>query len=122
MEALEFLKDLHINPIIALLIVAGGFFQKAYLKNITQIGKIQILDSWKTLFVGTVFSIGYLIVVQLSEGLPKEIWVELFTSYVFATSFYELILGPVVKWISKKIGTVTETPVEEEKKDETQQN
>jgi hypothetical protein len=103
------------------LIVAGGFFAKSYLKTWTNIGKMHVLDSWKTLIVGTVFSVGYLVVVRLSEGLPKEIWTELFTSYIFATSFYELILGPVVTFIQKKISGATSTTPPEPQPEEPKQ-
>lgn len=107
MELLEQIKNLGIDPIIVILIIAGGFFATRYLGSLTkiQLGKMVISfnDAWKTLLVGTVFTILYIVVLHFSGELQRDMVKSFFYSYVFATSFYELLVGPIVKFIGNKI-------------------
>jgi hypothetical protein len=103
MEVLNFLKEIHIDPIIAMIIVAGGFFSKTYLKDLTNIGRFKFTDAWKTLLVGSIFITVYIIILSLTNAFPQDMWLEVFYSYIFATSFYELILSPIMASITKKI-------------------
>jgi hypothetical protein len=108
MDIIEFLRSFHIDPIVVVLIIAGGFFAKTYLGGLTHVRigvkQANISVAWKTLIVGTWFSAMYIGILAAIGQFSKDIWLELFYSYVFATSFYELIINPFTKWINKKLG------------------
>ena len=106
MNFFEELKAIHLDPIVVILILAAGFWQKTYLKSWTKlkIGRWSVLlsSAWKTLIIGTIFSILYTAVIFIS-GMDKDYqWPDLFYSYVFTTSFYELIVGPFSNWLKTK--------------------
>lgn len=107
MELIETIKRLGIDPVIVILIIAGGFSAKRYLASLTkiQIGKFvfNFNDAWKTLVVGTIFTTVYILVLKFTGELERNMFKSFFYSYVFATSFYELLVGPVVKFIGDKI-------------------
>lgn len=107
MDYSQFLKLLYLNPIIIVLVLGSGFWAKNYLKKWTgiRLGKyfVGLSVAWKTLIVGTVFTAIYILIVSKGVGVSKEMWIESFVSYIFATSFYELILAPVSEWIQGKV-------------------
>lgn len=84
-EANGFLLTLKINVMYVLLWVAAGYVQSQYFKWFTKFS-----DAWKTLVLGSVFSVVYAILLR--DVTTKATWVEFFASYIFATSFYELLL------------------------------
>lgn len=88
----EFLAALKINPMYVLLWVAAGYIQKTYLSSVTKLN-----EAWKTLILGSVFSVVYAILLR--PVAMKATWVEFFASYVFATSLYELFLKDLVNKI-----------------------
>ena len=90
----QFLTELNIDLMIVVMVLAGGFFSTTYLKSWKWAN-----DAWKTLIVGSVFSAAYVLVVFLEKEMTAQIWKSSLVSYVFATSFYEL----VIKWIKEKI-------------------
>lgn len=91
-----------IDPMVIVLVVAAGYFQRYYLK-IEFIGKYRVLPAWKTLFMGTLFVTIYVLIDRGGGKVDNAYLKKAFFSYIFATSFYELILGPVTFWIEKKI-------------------
>ncbi len=100
---LEMLAQLHIDPVMFLLIIAGGFFAKTYLKSWGW------TMAWKTLTVGTVFMTAWIGVIWLKGEWTKELWTTAFISYVSSTSFYELLINPFVRWINAITG---QTPID----------
>ena len=92
------------DPYVILLIIMGGYFQRYYWKSETKIGKIFILPAWKTLIVGTLFVIIYTLITKYDGTFAPSYVKQAFLSYVFATSAYELILGPITHMIEKKFG------------------
>lgn len=107
MDILAFFDSMHLDIIIIVLVIAGGFWAKTYLDGWThiRIGKWQpaFSNAWKTLIIGTVFAAIYVFILRITTGLPKDTYLRIFYSYVFATSFYELILGPFVVWVKSKL-------------------
>lgn len=91
-------NELGIDPMIIVLVIAGGFFATTYLK-----GWKWATDAWKTLIVGSIFSAAYVLVVFTEKEMTAQIWKSFLISYVFATSFYELC----IKWLSDKIKNIT---------------
>jgi hypothetical protein len=88
----EFLAALKINPMYVLLWVAAGYIQKQYFGWYSKIG-----EAWKTLILGSVFSLIYAILLR--PIMLKATWVEFFASYIFATSLYELFVKDLVNKI-----------------------
>ncbi len=107
MDYSQFLKLLHLNPIIIILVLGSGFWAKNYLKKWTalRIGKysVSVSTAWKTLIVGTIFTAIYILITSQGVDITKEMSIEFFVSYIFATSFYELILAPVSDWVQGKM-------------------
>ena len=81
----------HIDPISVLLVLAGGFFAKKWLKE------ININDTWKTLIVSTMMISGWVIVQYANGMLTREDYPKFFLSYCLATSFYELLIKRLVQ-------------------------
>lgn len=102
----EFLTAVKINPMYVLLWVAAGYIQKTYLAKVTKLN-----EAWKTLILGSVFSLVYAILLR--PIVMKATWVEFFASYVFTTSLYELFLKDLVnkiilfvkRFYEKKLGS-----------------
>lgn len=89
---------------IVLLVLAAGYFQRYYLKTIKIIGKVVIISAWKTLFISLLF-VGFYIWFAKGNGeLTPAYKKAAFFSYIFATSFYELLLGPLTWAIEKRVG------------------
>lgn len=88
--------------IIVGIVLVSGFFQKMYLKGF-YLSKDPSYDSaLKTLLVSLLFSTVYIILIKDPEKATN--WSKYFLSYVFATSLYELLITPFVRWIKKKTG------------------
>lgn len=85
----------NINPLVVLLVISSGYFQRYY------------LTSWnwskavKTLTVSFVVSVAYLF---MSNEVTKTILADYFFSFFIATSLYEIFLNPLTRWIEKKVG------------------
>ena len=91
----ELVKFNETNPFIDVVVVgmviAGGYFSKAYLTA------YKASDAIKTLIVGTVFTCLYLLLMFAAKH-PINI-VKCFISYAAATSFYELIIKEITKFV-----------------------
>lgn len=100
----SFLVALHINAMYVMLWVAAGYIQSTYFKT------AKFTDAWKTLFLGSLFSVVYAILLR--DAGKKETWVEFCASYIFATSLYELFIKSLAnkilfffkKWYLKMLG------------------
>ena len=102
MNILNWLQEnLHIDGVIVLIVIAAGFFQNRYMKTI-KVSKDEKTDSaWKTLIVSALLVTLKLVFAKANRD---ECW-DGVLSYFLATSFYEIILRPVVKYINKNLGT-----------------
>lgn len=98
MEYIKWLQEnLHIDPIVVLIVIASGFFQNRYLSSWV-IGKdTRASSALKTLLVSFVVCVIYLYLAFT----PRNAFANYFLSYFLATSLYELILRPLIKWINK---------------------
>ncbi len=99
----EYLKYLHIDPIIFLIVFASGFFVDRMFKGIVIFKEKRTDMAWKTLIVSFAVSVLYFYL----NGTPKDMYAELFLSYFVATSLYELLVRPFSKWLSKKVKKIT---------------
>jgi hypothetical protein len=83
----------NIDWVIVILVIASGYFQSAYLKD------LNFNDALKTLFVSFVVSGIYLLLV--GDLNDKASLARYFFSYFIATSLYEILLK---SWTKKLIG------------------
>lgn len=111
METLSYIKEyLHIDPIIVLLVIGAGFFQGYYLKSWTVVKDEKTNGALKTLIMSLLFVAGYIIILSVTDKLPKEVWANYFVSYILATSLYELLIRPLTKWIQKRLNKFSGEP------------
>lgn len=103
MEFIEKVLSLGWDPYIIMLVLASGFFQKKYLVGIKIIDKMS--DAHKTLFVSGLFSAIYIgvLVITKHENLSDKM-LGFVLSYIFATSFYEILIKPFSSSIEKFFG------------------
>lgn len=93
----------YIDPALVAIVILSGFFQARYCKF--RISKDDGYDkALKTLFVSVVASAIFIHLVHKTDKSIPIAWAKYFFSYFFATSAYELILGPVLKWFRRKTG------------------
>lgn len=98
MNILEYLKMIHIDPVIVLIVIASGFFQNRFLCY-WEISKDQkTAAAFRTLIVSAAASLIYLWLV----GVKRDAFAYYFLSFFLATSLYELLIRPLVKWIKKE--------------------
>lgn len=81
------------------IIIFGGIFLTKYTKGILLFGH-NIKDTYKVLFASVIVSI----IFYFLDGCGKECLIKYFFTYLFATSFYELI----VKWFLDKVKKLSE--------------
>lgn len=86
----------HIDPMVVLLVLMGGFFSKRYMSE------ININNALKTLIVGTMFTGIYLIVLSISGNLQKADYTKYFVSYCTATSLYEILIKKLMDLLKQK--------------------
>lgn len=95
----SFFNFLGIDWIVVLLYVCAGLIGKAYFPDYIRVPftKRNVTDAWRTLIVGTLIIAGY---VFLEYKYPSEFTratlKKLFVSYIFTTSFYELVLKDTI--------------------------
>jgi hypothetical protein len=83
----------NIDWVIVLLVIASGYFQAAYLKE------VNLNDALKTLMVSFIASGFYLVLA--GDLTNKASLAKYFFSYFIATSLYEILLK---SWTKKLIG------------------
>lgn len=86
----------HIDPIVVLLVLMGGFFSKRYMSE------ININNALKTLIIGTIFTGVYLVVLSISGNLQKADYTKYFVSYCTATSLYEMLIKKLMDLLKQK--------------------
>lgn len=97
MDILQWFQELHLDPTIILIVIASGFFQNKYFAGFT-VSKDKGYDAaLKTLALSAFVSIVYIILL----GEQKDTLSFYLISYFTATSFYELLIKPVVKLFTK---------------------
>lgn len=85
------------------LVILSGFFQKKYFKGFC-LSKDGAYDSaLKTLGLSAIVSGIYILLVK--DPNVATPYAKYFLSYFAATSLYELLINPFVKWIQKKTGS-----------------
>lgn len=91
------------NPIIMVLILAGGIASTRFLM------KWNWTDAWKTLIVGTFFTVGYLCIKVADKTFRMEDLESYFVTYCITTSLYELILKHFMIWIQNQFNFSSKT-------------
>jgi hypothetical protein len=95
----SFFGFLGIDWIVVLLYVCAGLIGKAYFPDRIHIPftKFNITDAWRTLIVGTVIIAVYVwIEYKYPTEFTRATLKKLFISYIFTTSFYELVLKDTI--------------------------
>jgi len=84
------------------IVLCSGFFQNKYLKAFYLSKDAGYDSALKTLAVSAVASVIYIVLVKDPESANN--WAKYFVSYFAATSLYELLVSPFVRWIKKVTG------------------
>lgn len=114
METIQILIDtinaLGIDWAVVLLYICAGLIVKAYLPDNVFIPftKVKITIAWLTLLLGSLITLIYVIIeYQYPTEFTRETLKKLFVSYIFTTSFYELVLKDTVVarivWVLEKL-------------------
>lgn len=91
---------LHINIIIVVLVIASGFFQSKYLGFWQPVKSYPSYNSaLRTLIAATFFCVVYVALDIATLKTVKSWGSEIFISYAIATSFYELLIKPVLMFM-----------------------
>jgi hypothetical protein len=121
MEWFEYLRDKwNLDIIIIVLVFLSGFFQEKYLCGWVWLKTNARLDaSLKTLVVSFVISTIYILITakELKRASTNDAvilipWAKYFLSYFAATSFYDMGIRPLRKWITKITGQKDSTAAE----------
>jgi hypothetical protein len=88
----------HINLIVLILVLLGGLFAKNYMTN------IKIAIAFKTLIMGTLFVILWILVQVLSGSFDVKQLPDYFITYCVTTSLYELLLKYAFDKLLKMVG------------------
>ena len=103
METIELIKhifaSLGIDWAVVLLYICSGLLVKAYLPDNIRIPftKINITIAWRTLIIGSIITLIYVFIeYKYPTEFNRETLKRLFVSYIFTTSFYELVLKDTV--------------------------
>lgn len=84
------------------IVLCSGFFQSKYLKGFSWSKDSSYDSALKTLALSAVASALYIVLVKDPESGNN--WAKYFVSYFAATSLYELLVGPFLKYIKKATG------------------
>lgn len=101
---MDFLNSLagSIDFIIMGIVLCSGFFQKMYLRGFSLSKDVSYDSALKTLLVSGVVSALYIFLLKDADKANN--WSKFLISYFGATSLYELLINPFVKWIKSKTG------------------
>jgi hypothetical protein len=92
-------QSLGIDWAVVLIYVCAGLIDKAYLPDDIRVPftRFNVTAAWRTLVVGTVLvSVYALIEYKYPTEFTRETLKKLFVSYIFTTSFYEIVLKDTV--------------------------
>jgi hypothetical protein len=84
------------------IVLCSGFFQHKYLKGIAWSKDAAYDSALKTLAVSAVASAIYIVLAKDPESANN--WAKYFVSYFGATSLYELLVQPFIRWVKKTTG------------------
>lgn len=106
MDFMGFFENLHIDPIIALIVLCAGIAQSLYelpfLDNFICLAKLCKTEhgtaAWKTLIISFLFSGIYLAILQKQGRFNVNVWDKYFISFFAMTSLYDLFLK---RWVDK---------------------
>lgn len=98
---LQLLQQWNIDLLIVAIVLISGFFQQKYLCKITVSKDSKYDAAVKTLVVSLVASLIYIALQYKDVDKP---WAKLFISYFFATSLYEILIRPFLRFIQKASG------------------
>lgn len=90
------------------IVLCSGFFQRKYLKAFFWSKDPSYDSALKTLAVSFVASSLYIVLAKDPDSASN--WAKYFVSYFGATSLYELLVSPFVKWIKKITGQDESNP------------
>ncbi|HRE52218.1 MAG TPA: hypothetical protein PK339_12400 [Flavitalea sp.] len=104
METLiELLNSLGIEWAVVLIYICAGLLVKAFLPNTINIPftRVNITVPWRVLILGTFLVAVYVFIeYQYPTEFTRATLKRLFVSYIFTTSFYEIVLkDTIAKWI-----------------------
>jgi len=94
--------QLPLDPIVIVLVLLAGLFQKKYLPAGSFGETINLNGAWKTLIVSTIFTLVYALLIAMAGKYTKDLPLNCFFSFVTATSLYELFLK---KFLGKYFST-----------------
>lgn len=97
-----------LDAVIMGIVLCSGFFQNKYLKGITWSKDKSYDSALKTLAVSAVASAIYIVLIKDPESANN--WAKYFVSYFAATSLYELLVLPFIKWVKKATGQDENNP------------
>ena len=89
------------------IIILGGIFLTKYTKGCKFFG-IHISDAYKVLVASVVLSV----VFYFIESCGRNCWPKYLFTYLFATSFYELIVKVLLNKVDKVVGKNTSKETE----------
>jgi hypothetical protein len=87
----------HINIVVLVLVLLGGLFAKNYMIN------VNIPTAFKTLIMGTLFVVVWILVQVISKSFDVKQLPDYFITYCVATSLYELLLKYALDFLEKKM-------------------
>lgn len=93
-----------VDIVIAAIVLCSGFFQAKYLKAFYFSKDASYDSALKTLALSAVASAIYIVLLKNPESATN--WAKYFISYFGATSLYELLITPFIRWIKKRTGEI----------------
>ena len=87
---------------VVAIVLCSGFFQARYLKGFSLSKDISYDSALKTLGLSAIASSLYIVLAKDPNSATN--WAKYFFSYFGATSLYELLVSPFVRWIKKITG------------------
>lgn len=85
------LENLPIDVLMVIIVLLSGIFQTKYMQD------LKLPGAWKTLLASLFFSTIYILIKIFSGADIQQDLLNWFFSYLFATSFYELLFKSLVK-------------------------
>lgn len=107
MENLINFLEVNISYQLLSIIILGGVFLTKYTKGCKFFG-VYVSDAYKVLFASVVLSV----VFYFLESCGRICWPKYLFTYLFATSFYELIVKVLLNKVDKVVGKNTSKETE----------
>lgn len=84
------------------IVLCSGFFQQKYMEGFYLSKNNRLDGALKTLLVSTLASCAYIFLLKDPDSANN--WAKYFVSYFAATSLYELLVTPFVRWLKRVTG------------------